>query len=78
MTWPGGVCFAKFTLSEPNMCKPVPENNPYSVSISWQWILYGKPAQNAEDERFNRTLRHIWQNEHLFESFEHAQEMATE
>ena len=38
----------------------------------------GKPQQNAYVERFNRTIRHEWLNQHLFESIEHAQETATQ
>ncbi len=41
-------------------------------------IQPGKPTQNAYVERFNRTVRHEWLNEHLFESIEHAQETAAE
>lgn len=46
--------------------------------IKLLFIQPGKPAQNAYVERFNRTVRHEWLNEHLFESIEHAQETATE
>ena len=35
-------------------------------------------AQNAYVERFNRTARHEWLNMHMFESVEHAQELATQ
>ena len=37
-----------------------------------------KPTQNAYIERFNRTARHEWLDLHLFESVEHAQNLATE
>lgn len=42
------------------------------------FIQPGKPQQNAYVERFNRTVRHEWLDEHLFESIEHAQATATE
>ena len=38
----------------------------------------GKPTQNAYGERFNRTVRHEWLDEHLFESIDHAQRTATD
>ncbi len=41
-------------------------------------IQPGKPTQNAYVERFNRTVRHEWLDEHLFESIEQAQRTATE
>jgi putative transposase len=40
--------------------------------IRLHYIQPGKPAQNAYVERFNRTVRHEWLNQHLFESIEHA------
>lgn len=46
--------------------------------IKLQYIQPGKPQQNAYVERFNRTVRHQWLNQHLFESIEHAQHTATE
>lgn len=36
-----------------------------------------EPTQNAYKERFNRTVRHEWLDEHLFESIDHAQQTAT-
>ncbi len=41
------------------------------------YIQPGKPQQNGYVERFNRTVRHEWLDQHLFESIEHAQETAT-
>lgn len=46
--------------------------------ITLLFIQPGKPYQNAYVERFNRTVRHEWLNEHLFESIEQAQETATQ
>jgi len=46
--------------------------------IHLQFIQPGKPQQNAYVERFNRTVRHEWLDEHLFSSIEHAQQTATE
>ena len=45
--------------------------------IRLQYIQPGKPQQNAYVERFNRTVRHEWLDQHLFESIAHAQETAT-
>jgi putative transposase len=36
------------------------------------------PQHNAYIERFNRTVRHEWLDEHPFESIQHAQQTATE
>ena len=64
------------------------DNGPEYISgplISWarkrgvelQYIQPGKPQQNAYVERYNRTVRYEWLNQHLFESMEQAQESAT-
>ena len=45
--------------------------------IQLHYIQPGKPHQNTYVERFNRTVRHEWLNEHLFVSIRHAQETAT-
>ena len=45
--------------------------------IQLQFIQPGKPQQNAYVERFNRTVRHEWLDQHLFESIAHAQDTAT-
>ena len=42
------------------------------------FIQPGKSTQNAYIERFNRTVRHEWLDEHLFESIDHAQQTATD
>jgi putative transposase len=65
------------------------DNGPEYLSshlISWaerhrvrlQYIQPGKPQQNAYVERFNRTVRHEWLDQHLFESIAHAQDTATQ
>lgn len=45
--------------------------------ITLMYIQPGKPTQNAYIERFNRTVRQEWLDLHLFDSVEHAQELAT-
>lgn len=45
--------------------------------IDLRFIQPGQPQQNAYVERFNRTARHEWLNQHLFDSIQHAQETAT-
>ena len=46
--------------------------------IRVMFIQPGKSTQNADVERFNRTVRHEWLDEHFFESIEHAQLTATQ
>jgi len=46
--------------------------------IRLQYIQPGKPQQDAFIERYNRTVRHEWLNQHLFESIDHAQKTATQ
>lgn len=46
--------------------------------IQLHYIQPGKPQQNAYVERYNRTVRHEWLNQHLFDSIAHAQETATQ
>lgn len=46
--------------------------------ITLLYIQPGKPTQNAYIERFNRTARYQWLDLNLFESVEHAQQLATQ
>lgn len=46
--------------------------------IRHQFIEPGKPQQNAYIERYNRTVRYDWLNQHLFSSIEEVQNHATE
>jgi len=46
--------------------------------ISIQHIQPGKPQQNAYIERYNRTLRHEWLDQHIIENIEEAQDFATQ
>ena len=46
-------------------------------SIDLRYIQPGNPQQNAYVERFNRTARHEWLNQHLFDSIQHAQDTVT-
>ncbi len=65
------------------------DNGPEYLSdllVSWakdnnillQYIQPGKPQQNAYVERYNRTVRHEWLNQHPFDSIDYARETATE
>ncbi|MDA9009603.1 integrase core domain-containing protein, partial [Alphaproteobacteria bacterium] len=46
-------------------------------SIEIQYIQPGKPQQNAYIERYNRTVRHEWLDQTIFETIAEAQEQAT-
>jgi putative transposase len=46
--------------------------------ISIRHIQPGKPQQNAYVERYNRTVRHEWLDQHIIESIEEAQDYATQ
>ena len=48
------------------------------VIRSLSHIQPGKPQQNAYVERYNRTVRHEWLDQHIIESIEEAQEFATQ
>lgn len=45
--------------------------------IRIEHIQPGKPQQNAYVERYNRTVRYGWLNQHAFETIEQVQETAT-
>jgi len=49
-----------------------------AMDIELMYIQPGKPTQNAYIERFNRTARNEWLNMHIFDSIEHAQNLATQ
>ena len=46
--------------------------------ITIQHIQPGKPQQNAYIERYNRTVRHEWLDQHIIENIEEAQDFATQ
>ena len=46
--------------------------------IAIEYIQPGKPQQNAYIERYNRTVRHEWLDQNIFETIEEAQDQATE
>jgi putative transposase len=46
--------------------------------ITIAYIQPGKPQQNAYIERYNRTVRHEWLDQNIFETIEKAQDQATE
>ena len=46
--------------------------------ISIRYIQPGQPQQNAYVERYNRTVRHEWLDQHIIETIEEAQDFATE
>ncbi len=45
--------------------------------IRIEYIQPGKPQQNAYIERYNRTVRHEWLDQNIFETIEEAQDQAT-
>ena len=45
--------------------------------ITLTYIQPGKPQQNAYVERYNRTVRCDWLNQHLFDSIADVQDFAT-
>ena len=47
-------------------------------NISLQHIQPGQPQQNAYIERYNRTVRHEWLDQHIIETIEEAQDFATQ
>ncbi len=46
--------------------------------IALNHIQPGKPQQNAYIERYNRTVRHEWLDQYLFETIEEPQDIATQ
>ena len=46
--------------------------------IAIEYIQPGKPQQNAYIERYNRTVRHEWLDQNIFETIEEAQDLATQ
>jgi len=46
--------------------------------ISIRHIQPGKPQQNAYGERYNRTVRHEWLDQHIIESIEEVQDFAAQ
>ena len=46
--------------------------------IAIAYIQPGKPQQNAYIERYNRTVRHEWLDQNIFETIEEAQDQATQ
>lgn len=64
------------------------DNGPENVSAALQawaskrgialsYIQPGKPQQNAYVERYNRTVRHEWLGQYIFNTIEEAQDYAT-
>ena len=48
-----------------------------NLGIQMMYIQPGKPQQNAYIERYNRTVRHEWLDQNIFETIQEAQEQAT-
>ena len=46
--------------------------------ITIQHIQPGQPQQNACIERYNRTVRHEWLDQHIIETIEEVQDFATQ
>jgi putative transposase len=46
--------------------------------IAIQHIQPGKPQQNADIERYNRTVRHEWLDQYMFATIKEVQDYATE
>ncbi len=47
------------------------------LGIHMKYIQPGKPQQNAYIERYNRTVRHEWLDQNIFETIKEAQDQAT-
>ena len=45
--------------------------------IAIEYIQSGKPQQNAYIKRYNRTVRHEWLDQNIFEKIKEAQDQAT-
>ena len=50
----------------------------FEGGITIQHIQPGQPQQNACIERYNRTVRHEWLDQYIFEAIEAAQDFATQ
>ena len=48
------------------------------LAIALQHIQPGKPQQNAYVERYNRTVRHEWLGQYIFETIQEVQDYATD
>jgi putative transposase len=48
-----------------------------NLGIRIKHIQPGKPQQNAYIERYNRTVRHEWLDQNIFETIQEAQDQAT-
>jgi putative transposase len=49
-----------------------------TLGISIRHIQPGEPRQNAYIERYNRSVRHEWLDQHIIETIEEAQDFATQ